>query len=199
MEGPQGTQKMQGVSPELCVPGLDAVPGQDALGREWAWPWPYVRSYTMQCRQGAGSNISMSVTRALLQLQDNTHGSRDSPALCWASLTRTRGGSEGSLTLPRRHFGGAKIGSLVPGKQCGSSLLLAAGERSAPGIRGRQLKALLTWPGAAPLSRQRCHVLKPPLPREDQPVPPGWLSMPGDMSRPPALPRHPADTRGRRR
>lgn len=42
--GPQGTQKMQGSpgseTPELCVPGLDAVPGQDGLGEELAQPWP---------------------------------------------------------------------------------------------------------------------------------------------------------------
>lgn len=90
-------------------------------------------------------------TRTLLWLQDNTHRNRDSPVLRWASLSKTRGGSEGSLTLPRRHFGGARIGSLVLVEQHGSSLL-APGERSAPGIRGR-LKVLLTWPGAALLRR----------------------------------------------
>lgn len=44
------------------------------------------------------------------------------------------------------------MGSLVPVEHHGSSLL-EPGETSAPGIRGRRLNVLLTWPGAAPLRR----------------------------------------------
>lgn len=60
----------------------------------------------------------------------------------------------------------------VPGCQQSStpSHPLAAGDRSTPGIRGSWPKALLTRPRAVLGStRQECHVLKPPFPREDQP------------------------------
>lgn len=127
----------QGVRPRSSV-SQDWMRCQARMGRERSWlsrgpALPDVRGYTIQCRQGAGSSTGVSVTRALLWLQGNTYRNGDSPALCWASLTKTRGGSEGSLALPRKHFGGDKIGSLVPAEQRGSSLL-APGERSASGI-----------------------------------------------------------------
>lgn len=78
-------------------------------------------------------------------------------------------------------------------EQHGSSLL-ASGERSAPGIRGR-LQVLLTWPGAALLRQAE-------MPRAQTTFPKGgsasasWVAF---HARSPALPRHPTDTRGWRR
>lgn len=76
----------QGVRPWSFV-SQNGMQCQARMGWDRSWlsrgpALPDVRGYTMQCRQGAGSSISMSETRALLWLQGNTYKNRNSPALC---------------------------------------------------------------------------------------------------------------------